>query len=130
MTRLASQSWVCDYSVKVSLEMTDSVQGSPVGRWAGYFLLQHKNKLGGNRFFSKVRVFLPPGASMPYLVFYVDPTPAEHAVVKDAVAHAPRVVETELTVAKRVDSKGSTQTINKSDDGRNVLREHFVWKLS
>jgi len=67
---------------------------------------------------------------MPYLVFYVDPTPAEHAVVKDAVAHAPRVVETELTVAKRVDSKGSTQTINKSDDGRNVLREHFVWKLS
>ena len=109
--------------------MTDSVQGSPVGRWAGYFLLQHKNKLGGNRFFSKARVFLPPGASMPYLVFYVDPMPAEHAIVKHVVGHGLRVVETELTAAKRVDTKGSTELMKKSADSGSILREHFLWDL-
>jgi len=31
--------------------------GSPMGRWAGYFLMQHKRQLGGNKFISKVRVF-------------------------------------------------------------------------
>lgn len=31
--------------------------GAPVGRWAGYFLMQHKRQLDGNKFISKVRVF-------------------------------------------------------------------------
>jgi hypothetical protein len=31
--------------------------GAPVGRWARYFLMQHKRQLGGNKFISKVRVF-------------------------------------------------------------------------
>ncbi|OAL48528.1 hypothetical protein IQ07DRAFT_655006 [Pyrenochaeta sp. DS3sAY3a] len=53
-----------------------AILGSPVGRWAGYFLMQHKNQLGGNRFLSKVRVFKNDQGSLPYLVFYVEPTPA------------------------------------------------------
>ena len=46
--------------------------GSPVGRWAGYFLMQHKRQLGGDKYVSKVRVFKSekPG-SLPYLLFYV-----------------------------------------------------------
>ncbi|KAF1944916.1 hypothetical protein EJ02DRAFT_419969, partial [Clathrospora elynae] len=27
--------------------------GSPVGRWVGYFLMQHMNQLGGTKFLSK-----------------------------------------------------------------------------
>ncbi|KAH5436206.1 hypothetical protein HBI47_071090 [Parastagonospora nodorum] len=47
--------------------------GAPVGRWAGYFLIQHKRQLGGNRFISKVRVFKSEKeGSWPYMLFYVD----------------------------------------------------------
>jgi hypothetical protein len=58
--------------------------GSPVGRWAGYFLVQHKRQLGGNKHVSKVRVFKSekPG-SLPYLLFYVkgpDPEPTPSGV--------------------------------------------------
>jgi hypothetical protein len=60
--------------------------GSPVGRWAGYFLMQHKRQLGGNKYISKVRVFKEEKAgSLPYLLFYVQgpdpaPTPTPSAV--------------------------------------------------
>ncbi|KAF1849711.1 uncharacterized protein K460DRAFT_257900, partial [Cucurbitaria berberidis CBS 394.84] len=53
-----------------------AILGSPVGRWAGYFLMQHKRQFGGNRFISKVRIFKPDGATLPYIIFYVDPNPA------------------------------------------------------
>ncbi|KAJ4316919.1 Mitochondrial import inner membrane translocase subunit tim8 [Neodidymelliopsis sp. IMI 364377] len=51
----------------------NALLGSPVGRWAGYFLMQHKRQLGGNKFISKVRVFKSEKeGSLPYLLFYVD----------------------------------------------------------
>ncbi|KAF1851007.1 uncharacterized protein K460DRAFT_382536 [Cucurbitaria berberidis CBS 394.84] len=47
--------------------------GSPVGRWAGYFLIQHKRQLRGDKHFSKVRIFKSGGeGSLPYLLFYVE----------------------------------------------------------
>lgn len=47
--------------------------GAPVGRWAGYFLMQHKRQLGGNKFISKVRVFTSDKeGSFPYILYYVD----------------------------------------------------------
>jgi hypothetical protein len=47
--------------------------GSPVGRWAGCFLMQHKRQLGGNKYISKVRVFKSEKlGSLPYLLFYVN----------------------------------------------------------
>jgi hypothetical protein len=47
--------------------------GSPVGRWAGYFLMQHKRQLGGSKWISKVRVFKSEKeGSWPYFLFYVD----------------------------------------------------------
>lgn len=45
--------------------------GSPVGRWSGYLLMQHKRQLGGDRSIEKVRVFKSEKAgSLPYLLFY------------------------------------------------------------
>jgi hypothetical protein len=47
--------------------------GSPVGRWAGCFLMQHKRQLGGSKFISKVRLFRSEKAgSLPCFRFYVD----------------------------------------------------------
>ncbi|KAF1357235.1 hypothetical protein EJ07DRAFT_129930 [Lizonia empirigonia] len=46
--------------------------GSPLGRWGGYFLLQHKEQLGGNKVISKVRVFKNDAMTLPYMVFYVE----------------------------------------------------------
>ncbi|KAI4667815.1 uncharacterized protein J4E88_010066 [Alternaria novae-zelandiae] len=54
--------------------------GSPVGRWAGYFLMQHKRRLGGNKIISKVRVFkAEEDENWPYFLFYVAGTTASAA---------------------------------------------------
>ncbi|KAH6625587.1 hypothetical protein C7974DRAFT_313491 [Boeremia exigua] len=45
--------------------------GSPLGRSHGFFLIQHKEKLGRSKFISKARVFKSDAMSMPYIVFYV-----------------------------------------------------------
>ena len=48
--------------------------GSPNGRSAGFFLMQHKVQLGGNKYIDRVRIFMP---GLPWLVFYVkDVAPA------------------------------------------------------
>jgi hypothetical protein len=53
-------------------EQGKALLGSPVGRWAGYFLLQHKRQLGGSKWIEKVRVFRSEKeGSWPYLLFYV-----------------------------------------------------------
>jgi hypothetical protein len=90
---------------------TDIFSGSPVGRWAGYLLLQHKEKLGGNRFISKVRLFKPTGASLPYLVFYVNDPPASAG--------------RSLPLSDMGD-KGSLHVVKRSTDGKNVIREHVL----
>jgi hypothetical protein len=44
---------------------------SPVGRWAGYFLMQHKRQLGGSWWIEKVTMFRSEKErSLPYLLFY------------------------------------------------------------
>ena len=43
-----------------------------MGRWVGYFLLQHKRRLEWNKWIEKVRVFRSEKeGSWPYLLFYV-----------------------------------------------------------
>jgi hypothetical protein len=71
-----------------------------VGRWAGHFLMQHKTQLGGNKFISKVRVFKPDVGSLPYMLFYADGLAASGGQ------------HDEVRVDKR------------SDDGKNIVREH------
>lgn len=60
--------------VEFSMESEEgkALLGSPVGRWAGYFLLQHRRQLGGNKWIEKVKVFRSEKeGSWPYLLFYV-----------------------------------------------------------
>jgi hypothetical protein len=100
--------------------------GSPVGRWAGYFLMQHKRQLGGNKFISKVRLFKSdkPG-SLAFFLFYVDgPAPApepspEPSPVSSVERMRARNIVGEAEVA-----------VKRSADGKNVVREHdFRFKL-
>jgi len=83
-----------------------------VGRWAGYLLLQHKDQLGGNRYIEKVRLFKPPGASLPYLLFYV--------------AKEPAVGQASLTEAEAQAEKGSLRVAGREMGGKNFLREHVI----
>lgn len=45
--------------------------GSPLGRSHGFFLIQHKARLGGSKAITKVRVFKNDAMTMPYMVFFV-----------------------------------------------------------
>ncbi|KAH9876166.1 hypothetical protein J1614_004045 [Plenodomus biglobosus] len=65
-----------------------AILGSPVGRWTGYFLMQHKTQLGGDRYIFKVRIFKnEETGTLPYLCFYVNPIPAPDGAV---TAQSPR----------------------------------------
>jgi hypothetical protein len=78
--------------------------GAPVGRWAGYFLMQHKRQLGGSKWISKVRVFKSEKeGSWPYLLFYVE-RPAEEPKPPP-------------------EGQGNT-VVKRSMDGKSALREH------
>ena len=87
--------------------------GSPVGRWAGYFLMQHKRRLGGNKFISKVRVFKSDEkGNWPYLLFYVAGPTASAA--------------SEEEIAEGVDVYNETRIVRRSQDGKHVVREHVL----
>ena len=75
--------------------------------------MQHKNQLGGNRFISKVRVFKPDDATLPGLVFYVDPNPAPDGLVSRNASNG----------SIRSDT-GSSRMVRRSADGKSVMREH------
>lgn len=90
--------------------------GSPVGRWAGYFLMQHKRQLGGNKYISKVRVFKSEKeGSWPYFLFYVE-GPETASISKRK--NDKNVNEGHVSEAARV--------ITRSEDGRRVVREHVI----
>jgi len=89
--------------------------GSPVGRWAGYFLLQHKRQLGGNKYISKVRVFKSEKeGSWPYFLFYVD-GPAATLGLRGGENNK-----------KIWSSNEEPRIIRESADGKHVIREHVV----
>lgn len=90
--------------------------GSPVGRWAGYFLMQHKRQLGGNKYISKVRVFKSEKeGSWPYFLFYVEgPEPATSTKRSNG-----KDIKEELV-------NEVTKVVTRSEDGRHVVREHII----
>ncbi|KAI8934288.1 hypothetical protein NX059_009028 [Plenodomus lindquistii] len=97
--------------------------GSPVGRWAGYFLMQHKTQLGGNRFISKVRVFKnEESGSLAYLCFYVNPAPAADGTLE---ALSLRALPGDTQAQRRAPLE-PPQLRRMSADGRSILREHVL----
>ncbi|KAI2487463.1 Vacuolar amino acid transporter protein 1 [Pyrenophora tritici-repentis] len=89
--------------------------GSPVGRWAGYFLLQHKRQLGGNKYISKVRVFKSEKeGSWPYFLFYVEGPPA---------MAEKREERNEPEIQNRNEEP---KIVGRSVDGKHIIREHVV----
>jgi hypothetical protein len=91
--------------------------GSPVGRWAGYFLMQHKDQLGGNKLIYKARVFTSDGGDDPYMVFFVDGPAApsgDEARVEVSFPH----------VWSGIDGGNDTRIVRRSEDGKSVVREH------
>jgi hypothetical protein len=87
--------------------------GSPVGRWAGYFLMQHKRQLGGSKWISKVRVFkIEKAGSLPYLLFYVE-GPVE---TKSKAGGENRSERRNGSVYEGV--------VGSSHDGKSVVKEH------
>jgi hypothetical protein len=84
-----------------------------VGRWAGYLLLQHKEQLGGNRYVDKVRVFKPPGASLPYLLFYV--------------AKEPWVGDGKTGAGGGGDGMDVRAVVERSEGVTNVVRQHVIF---
>ncbi|EUC41771.1 hypothetical protein COCMIDRAFT_29507 [Bipolaris oryzae ATCC 44560] len=103
-----------------------AILGSPIGRWAGYFLLQHKKQLGGNRFISKVRAFRPNTGSLPYLVFYVDPTPAGPGAAAEVVPHELAGLDGGLERIGEPDGTNSSHIVERIADGKHFVREHIL----
>lgn len=107
------------------INIANGILGSPVGRWTGYFLMQHKNQLGGNRFLSKVRVFKNEKGSLPYLVFYVEPTPATGSAQPIASFDLKFGWRNENLVEPFEDTETwRIRERNKSD--KNMVREHII----
>ncbi|KAG9186415.1 hypothetical protein G6011_02971 [Alternaria panax] len=98
-----------------------AILGSPVGRWAGYLLLQHKDELKGNRYIDKVRLFKPPGASLPYLLFYV----AKDSSVGGEEPLGVFVVKDEKK--KVIEQRVSMAVAGRSRELKSLVREHKVF---
>ncbi|KAF3051890.1 hypothetical protein E8E11_011235 [Didymella keratinophila] len=55
-------------------KFAQAILGSPYGLGVGYFLAQHKYKLG-NKSVEKITVFRPNKGIMPYLLFWIEDVP-------------------------------------------------------
>jgi hypothetical protein len=89
-----------------------SPQGSPNGLGAGYFLVQHKRQLGGNKIISKITIFEGDDAGgYPQLLFWVADAPGPPEAPKASMGS-----ETGVAVEKNV--------VERSRDGKNIVREH------
>jgi hypothetical protein len=115
-------------STQYSLAALNS-PGSPVGRWVGYFILQHKEKLGGNRFIDKVKLWQPDGQSFPYLLFYVNPTPAASGSAADPVPQELPLDAVPIAVPKTQDMN-SSRIVKRGTDGKHLVREHVMYSSS
>jgi hypothetical protein len=94
--------------------------GSPVGRWVGYFLMQHQRQLDGNKFISKVRLFKSDKPeSLAFFLFYVDePAPAPEP------SPEPSPVSSVEKLRARNNVGEAEVAVKRSADGKNAVREH------
>ena len=100
----------------------------------GYFLVQHKTQLAGNKYVSKITVFMGDPDDYPHLLFYVatapphDPMDVDHPAEDpgnpmDVDHPSPSAVE---VGAEMLEDRGGVEVLSKSVDGRNTLRMHVM----
>jgi len=92
--------------------------GSPVARWAGYFLMQHKKQLGENKYISKLRVFKPDVGSLPSILLYVETAPPSKPGSR----------------ARELGPRGMTAVVShvvkRGSNNKNLVREHVFRVLA
>jgi hypothetical protein len=104
---------------------------SPVGRWAGYFLMQHMDQLGSNKFIDRVRVFSSDTNGKPYLIFYVEDPDRSEAGVEErnieeegervvSVADGWKAVMSRRSVVSKKTKKKSGKKNGKKQKGRKM----------
>ncbi|KAL1601929.1 Mitochondrial import inner membrane translocase subunit tim8 [Nothophoma quercina] len=92
--------------------------GSPNGIAVGYFLAQHKNQLGGNKYVTKAQVWADQLGSTPSIIFYVANAPAQPPEEPD---------EDIWNTRRSLDgTQGLGNAVKRSADGKNVIREHII----
>jgi hypothetical protein len=107
-----------------NLLMVCHLTGSANGIAAAYFLLQHKNQLGGSKSIWKVRIFLSDDEdSLPdqyNMLFFVDGTtdPAGDSDGDDSDGHA----QGQADVTK---GKFESTVTKRNIDGKSFIREHI-----
>ncbi|KAJ4993437.1 hypothetical protein SVAN01_00985 [Stagonosporopsis vannaccii] len=94
--------------------------GSPNGLSAGYFLIQHKNQLGGNKYVHKVTVWRDYDGDDHMLLWVKDaPLPPQEAalgIANDSMS--------DKGLSGTFDNAGNI--VKRSIDGKNFIREHRV----
>jgi hypothetical protein len=99
------------HEFSIDTDAGKALLGSPVGRWAGYFLMQHKWQLGGNKYISKLRVFKSEKeGNWPYFLFYVEGAAASGSG----------------DMAEADSGMRGTRVVKRSEDGNHVIREHVT----
>jgi hypothetical protein len=103
--------------------------GSPNGIAIGYLLGQHKPQFGHNRYVSSIHVFQGSPANpvwmtgiLPWLCFVVKPAPWPAPQPPDEIMGG----GTDLALGKR-DLVDEGRVLERSEDGKNIVRSHKVW---
>jgi hypothetical protein len=100
--------------------------GSPNGRAVGYFLAQHKAKIGGNRCVKTIVMFRGnPLSQVPNLLFTVDwaPSPPANAPTDPIEDWLPRP---DFGMGGLTDIPQG-KVVNGSNYGKSMVRTHKVW---
>ncbi|CAG5159510.1 uncharacterized protein ALTATR162_LOCUS5616 [Alternaria atra] len=103
--------------------------GSPNGVAVGYILGQHKPQFGHNRYVSSIHIFQGSPANpvwligiLPWLCFVVKPAPYPAPQPPDEV-----MGETNAFVPGKSDLVDEDRVVDRSEDGKNIVRSHKIW---
>jgi hypothetical protein len=95
----------------------------------GYILGQHKPQFGHNRYVSSIHIFQGSPANpvwltgiLPWLCFVVKPAPYPAPQPPDEV-----VGETNAFVPGERNLVDEDRVVDRSEDGKNIVRSHKVW---
>lgn len=101
--------------------------GTPNGRGVGYFLAQHKAQIGGNRYVKGIRIFRAHAEStLSNMVFIVDWAPSPPPPVPTDPIDV--LLPPTGSGIEALTSVFEDKVMERSDDGKNIVRSHKVWK--